>query len=318
MNVIFDTNYLYHKTFNVFRTYYKHIGTMAELFSDKERVNQFKRKVVIDMCFALRLFDEVDKVIFVFDSQSWRTLIHDDYKYKTSTQRNEDYTIFFDLLKSFEFELQKKGFVTHSEKGMEGDDLLYFWSKYFTDNKKFCTIITGDGDLKQLVSPWVFLLNNNSKNFTLSYFQNGDYLDPVFINNQACTSKPTNPNYELYKKVFLGDDGDNVPKVLKGFGEKGFEKFWDMVDKEITDHSNLEQSAHLLSNAFSIYNGSDDFDRHRHNRFEEAIEYNLRLVWLNELIIPYEYNEQVFKEKLNSYKYKKPFTLEYYYNLPIK
>ena len=79
MNILFDGNYLFHKTFSVFSTYYNG-KDMSEVLADKEKRQVLIRKCIIDMCYTLKRFEkDLTRVVFVIDSHSWRYNFYADY-----------------------------------------------------------------------------------------------------------------------------------------------------------------------------------------------------------------------------------------------
>ena len=167
MNIIFDGNYLFHRNFSIFSTYYRG-QDMCEVLEDDENRQVLLRKCVIDLCYTVRRFENVNKVAFVIDSSSWRHKVYDDYKYSLTRVRDPFYKHFLTCLNMFEELLRKKGIIVSRVNGAEGDDLLYVWSLYFG----YCLdeellIITGDSDIRQVITPNVSLFNNNSKNLRL-------------------------------------------------------------------------------------------------------------------------------------------------------
>ena len=325
MNVLFDGNYLFHKTFSVFSTYYKG-QDMAEVLADKEKRQVLLRKCIIDMCYALKRFEkDLTRVAFVIDSHSWRYNFYDDYKYALTRTYDSAHQGFIDCLYEFEALLRKKGIIVSRVQGAEGDDLIYVWSLYFG----YCldepmVIITGDSDIRQIMNKNVALFNNNSKNLKL-------YCTPekeVYWNEYMDADVqvvPTVPFEVLLYKVIIGDTSDNIPKIKTGMGPKGFEKFVEWM-KPYTEPKNVD----LITMARWI---ADKFAEYTHQNEDEVlgkILFNLQMTWLN-LSVYNEMNyysrsgESLLERMLNDvnlqkdkYSYNKTYTLENFYGLPIK
>lgn len=325
MNVLFDGNYLFHKTFSVFSTYYKW-QDMAEVLADKEKRQVLLRKCIIDMCYALKRFEkDLTRVAFVIDSHSWRYNFYDDYKYALTRTYDSSHQGFIDCLYEFEALLRKKGIIVSRVQGAEGDDLIYVWSLYFG----YCldepmVIITGDSDIRQIMNKNVALFNNNSKNLKL-------YCTPekeVYWNEYMDADVqvvPTVPFEVLLYKVIIGDTSDNIPKIKTGMGPKGFEKFVEWM-KPYTEPKDVD----LITMARWI---ADKFAEYTHQTEDEVlgkILFNLKMTWLNLSV----YNEMNYHSRSgksllermlddvnlqkDKYSYNKTYTLENFYGMPIK
>lgn len=324
MNLIFDGNYLFHKTFSVFSTYYRDIP-MENVLEDKEKRQVLMRKCIIDLCFCVSKFKNVDCVTFVIDSSSWRYNIFEDYKYALTKIRDTFYKQFLDCLDEFERLLRSRGLIVSRVPGAEGDDLLFMWSFYFGYCKKEETvIITGDSDICQLVTPNVSVFNNNSKNLRLFCYDGRD----GYWNDEMDTDVsviPINPFEVVLRKVILGDKSDNIPSLKRGFGEKSFERFIESI-KPYREPRNMS----LVETARWIASRFCDFTKIPEEDILGKIIFNLKMTWLNLSA----YNETDYitydgksllecmsdnvTQNSNKYTYNKPYTLENFYGMLIK
>lgn len=325
MNILFDGNYLYCKTFGVFSNYYKG-KDMEEIMQDKEKQQVLIRKCIIDLCNTVRRFgDDIKRVAVVIDSHSWRYNYYNDYKYALTRVREPFYKHFITVLNMFEKLLRKKGLIVSRVDGAEGDDLLYIWSLYFG----YCldeqlVIVTGDSDIRQIMNKNVSLYNNNSKNLKLYCIPEKE----VFWNEYLDTDVqvvPVVPFHVLLYKVLMGDSSDNIPKVKKGFGDKAFQRFIDSITpyKEPKDVSVVDM-AQWISTRFS------DFAKIPYDETLGKVLFNLKMTWLNLSV----YNATDYrsangksllenmlgdvKKQKDSYSYKKKYTLEDFYGMMIK
>ncbi len=229
MNIIFDGNYLFIKSYSIWSTYHKG-KDMCEVLSNKENCQQLIRKTITDMCATLNRFKNVNRVVIVFDSKSWRYSIHEDYKYKTTRVQEPHKTKMFAVMDELESLLNNKGFITSRVEGAEGDDLLLMWSVYFEHVlNEHCICVTGDSDIRQIISPKVTVFNNNSKKLDCyCHSENEKFFNDYF--DIDVTVKPTNAIESTLYKVVMGDSSDNIPKLKHGFGDKAFEKFIKTLD----------------------------------------------------------------------------------------
>ena len=197
---------------------------MKEVLQNKEKRQVLIRKCIIDMCAAVKRFeDNVKRVAFVIDSSSWRYNFYDNYKYALTRVRDDYYKEFLEVLNEFEALLRKKGIIVSRVKGAEGDDLLYVWSLYFgyvLDEE--LVIVTGDSDIRQIINKNVSLFNNNSKNLKFYCISEREVYWNEYLDADIQVV-PTKPFEVLLYKVILGDKSDNIPSVIYGCGEKAIE-----------------------------------------------------------------------------------------------
>lgn len=334
MNIIFDGNFLIHKTFSVWSMYYQdrkltseeNERRLIEAIGDKEQRQVFLRKILIDACAAINRFQGVERVAFTIDSSSWRYRFHDDYKYALTRVRPEYYKYFLELIEMVESFLRKKGFIVSRVDGAEGDDLLYVWSIYFSQViDEDLVIITGDSDIRQIINPRVSLFCNNSKN--LKFFCVPERVEEWSMNfDNDVLIEAVNPFEILLYKVVMGDKSDNIDKLKKGFGDVAFKKFIDSISVYVVpENVSVLKLGKWIADRFCEFTKSDDYDD-----ILRRILFNLKMTWLNLSV----YAELNFKDdrgkslldnmlddvNLNkrSYFYNKGFTLEEIYGLMIK
>lgn len=324
MNLLFDGNFAFHRSFSIFYTYYKG-QDMEKILQDKEKQQVLIRKCIIDMCDTVRRFRDVERVAFVIDSHSWRYNLYDDYKYSLTRVREPYYKHFLTVLDMFESLLRKKGLIVSRVSGAEGDDLLYVWALYFG----YCldeelVIITGDSDIRQIMNKNVSLFNNNSKNLKMYCIPERE----VFWNDYLDTDVsvvPTKPFEVLLYKVIMGDTSDNIPKIKRGFGDKAFEKFISFISPyDEPKNVDLVPMAQWIASRFS------DFSKIPYEEVLGKVLFNLKMTWLNLSV----YNNTDYRtangrsllenmlddvnNQKNNYSYKGEYTLENFYGMIIK
>ncbi len=324
MNLLFDGNYLFHKTFSVFSTYYRG-EDMSVVLQDKEKRQVLLRKCVIDMCYAINKFKDVKRVAFTIDSSSWRYELYANYKYSLTKVKDVFYPQFLECLNAFEELLRKRGIIVSRVQGAEGDDLMYVWSLYFG----YCldeelVIITGDSDIRQMMTRNVSLFANNSKNLKMYCVPERE----VFWNEYLDTDievVPVKPFEILLYKVIMGDTSDNIPKLKKGFGEKAFHRFIEYITPY-----NEPKDVDLLTMARWITDRFGDFVKMPEEELLGSVLFNLKMTWLNLSV----YNATDYQtkngrsllenmlddvnEQKTKYSYKGEYTLESFYGMIIK
>jgi 5'-3' exonuclease len=325
VNILIDGNYIFHKTFGVFGGY----GNVdpGKILKDKKEQSAFIRKISTDLCSSLKIIPQGGRMIFTCDSRSWRKDIEiEDGGYKSGRVRDEntDWTIFFDLMKSFGNHLEKMGFIFSKADGAEGDDLLMFWTDYFKQKKENCLIITGDKDLHQLAeiteNSWTIIWNNNNKKNTL-FVPNGwenkwlNCNESVSIFNMASAISPEKEKFKtllkkstieevesrsfIFTKILSGDKGDSIPSVweqisgsrIMGFTQKKADAVFEAFS--LSEWENIEFSKMLSDDVYLNWISgmvlrtakSVDSTENR-NKVRENIIRNFKLMWLNYEVIP--------------------------------
>ena len=333
MNIIFDGNYLFFKTLFVVGGY----GKGGKALSEKSEQQMFIRKIATDMAHCIRAFGKPDRVIFTFDSRSWRKEVmieEGDYKAnRTKDESTIDWDSFYTCMNDFMLILTKQGYIVSKEERAEGDDLMYLWSDYFFNNGMDSIIVTGDRDLTQSVrcngKNYVVVYNSNSKSRKIvapkgfSEWLKGGEVDLFdansFMNNnrdliaEAANAIPVeeiDPKWVIFEKVIIGDAGDNVPSVWTWVEkEKNFrvtpkkaERIYELLNrvKVIEDVYELPDRCIEVSSAIN----STCKQNTSKEKIQDRLKRNLQLVYLDKRIIPTEIQE-AFNGNIEKYM-KKP------------
>ncbi len=325
VNILIDGNYIFHKTFGVFGGY----GNVdpGKILKDKKEQAAFIRKISTDLCASLKMIPQGGRMIFTSDSRSWRKDIEiEDGGYKSGRVKDEavDWSIFFDLMRSFGEHLERMGFIFSKVEGAEGDDLLMFWSSYFNNRNENCLIITGDKDLHQLArissDSWTIIWNNNQKKNTLFVPEGWKDLwlnkeESISIFNMASAISPEKERFKtflkkatieevesrtfIFTKILTGDKGDSVPSVweqisgsrVMGFTQKKaetvFESFLASEWVDIEFNQMLENQDYLNWISGLVLRTAKAVDSSDNRiKVKENIIRNFKLLWLDEVVIP--------------------------------
>lgn len=327
MNIIFDGNYLFHKTFSVFSNYFKG-ESMKEILKNDSNKEMLLRKIIIDFTSTINRFKNKDKkVVFVFDSYSWRYTLYPNYKYALTKVKPDYYPEFLSVLEKLQSFLINKGFIVSKVQGAEGDDLMCIWSLYYGFLKEQETvIITGDSDITQLVSDKISVFCNNSKQLKFFCSKNrAKFWNQYFDYDLRIVE--VNPLSVILKKVILGDSSDNIISVKYGFGEKSLKKFEESIIPINANDLDLISFAEWITRQFITYMKISEKE---YSVYLEKIVFNLKMVWLN--FSTYEANDfftesgkSLLKEMLENvnensdkYNYRGLYNLESIYNMLIK
>jgi len=243
------------------------------------------------------------KVIIVFDgvggSNSKRNLFP-DYKANRSANRITNYRIFTDKEEENESIADQMERLIHylqslpvnliSIDSIEADDVIGYLAQRYegVEETKKVTIMSADQDFLQLVSEKVNVYSPTKKKvYNVENFQEEYGIHPK--------------NYLLYK-TFLGDKGDNVPKV-KGLGE----------DKLLKIIPQLKESKPLeLETLLESLDPNDKWGAQLIN-FQHQLRINYRLMNLRDIPLSNE-NIDVIEEEINfKREYNKSGFLQLYY-----
>jgi 5'-3' exonuclease len=326
LNVLIDGHYLFHKTFGIFSGY----GTKEpnEILGHKNDRSMFIRKLATDLCSSLKQIPITGRVVFVSDSRSWRKDIPIEgggYKSNRVKSPQVDWSIFFSLINEFGQHLEQKGFIFSKVEGAEGDDLLYFWSKYFNEKGENCLIVSGDKDMDQLArwteDSWTVVWSSNSKNNTfrvpldwgseylnkkteITVFDLGESISPEKKKIQELVGKCNLEEIDAQTFVFLkmleGDKGDAVPSVweVKSPDGKTFritpkkaQQILDSVKESgwsISDFRLLLMNGAFLEwiSGFVLRLMKDLDNEANRQKVVDNFQRNFSLMWLDNSVIP--------------------------------
>ena len=245
LHLIIDGNFIFHKGLSVYYSPDEQNGK-PKLTTEEDQAF-YARKVIIDLCSAIRHFHSINmnSIIMTIDSRSWRKDIEIEENKGYKSNRVQKSTInwdgFYEVMKEVTQILTNNGFFISRIKGAEGDDLMYLYSNEFIKRGEDTIIMTGDKDMWQTVT-------NEDKNFVSVYTNNGKYLkiittaelekymnqknghmddmileaggmDNVKNLSSMISSKvelvTVDPLRHAFNKIFPGDGGDGVPGIFQ-------------------------------------------------------------------------------------------------------
>ena len=307
-DIIFDGNFIYHRAFSIWSTYYRG-ENLSDVLAEKEGRQRLIRKAIIDFCAIINKFEgafDVNRVIFVFDERSWRYKLYPNYKYALTKVKGDHYEGFLDVLGRLQRLLESRGFIVTHVDGAEGDDMLATWA-YVNNCQEgegvdHTLLITADSDIRQLVSERLSVYCPIAKNETLYKH----YQAPLAIEAlpEGVSVVDVNPVEVIIGKILLGDKSDNIPQLKKGFGPAAFTK---LVGNYLNSGVSYEWPLAPIIIAGRII---QNFGLKEH---EELIKSNATLTYLSPLSMPEEVCERALDEVINkydSYGYSGSFTLD--------
>jgi 5'-3' exonuclease len=242
--LIFDGNFWLHKTYFIGQKIKtgKPFNFIDEPEADK---NLLLWKLSVDFSAEIRRFEGVvNRIVYTVDSSSWRKKFLDtEYKANRTKSSSIDWSAIYDTHNEFVKSLEALGVIVNRVYSAEADDLIFAWSSYLNQQGQNSIIISGDNDLLQLVNKdhssgantiyynkfdkdiHVFpkfdeWLNQEELNTTNDIFNlPKDLLTNTkqqlrdIVKGNKMRSHEVNVNEFIFKKILLGDAGDNVPPL---------------------------------------------------------------------------------------------------------
>lgn len=347
-NVIFDLSNMFFRSMFIVGGY----GAKNYTFDNQYEVDQLMRKIATDVSFIIRQTNP-SRVLFALDSRSWRKEISIDENegYKANREKSDviNWDNVFNTMKEFGEILSSNGFiVTHIEKA-EADDIMALWrDELLFKRNQHVIMVSSDEDVRQLTAFWPYEKgkmafstvfnpfatgkNSSKKLYHSRHFE--DWLNNVeegdifnraidvdkedfrrLRDNENIVFEEVDGERIALRKIFCGDDGDNVPSIYSWMvrdsagnirkNKKGeemsaritnskFEKIVDFIGAK--DYLDLVEKADLIYDQLVNFSGQrPPFD------MRERLQRQIKLVVLSRMVFPEEivkkFDDQV-KEQL--------------------
>jgi 5'-3' exonuclease len=242
--LVFDGNFWLHKTYFIGQKIKtgKPFNFIDEPDADK---NLLLWKLATDFASEIKRFEGVvNRVVYTVDSSSWRKKFLDT-QYKANRVKSDsiNWNAIYECHNEFIEALEKSGVIISRVKGAEADDLIFAWTSILNQNGQNAIIISGDNDLLQLVNKdnssgantlyynkfdkdihvfpkfqdWLAVEDSNTThdifNLPLDLMSNVKQSLRDIIKNGKMKSHEVNVNEFLFRKILIGDSGDNVPPL---------------------------------------------------------------------------------------------------------
>lgn len=277
-------------------------------------------------------FRSIDNIVIVADGGSWRknykkptTLQNVVYKGNRENNQDYDWDYIWGALDDIIFASSKLGLTTCRAVGIEGDDWIYQWSRRLNKASVNCIIWSSDCDLKQLVQ-----VDDVTRAFTVWYNDKNGVVIPEKLQDNTIDDlefffKPQpdsmiledlkrrckkhsyiNPDSIALEKFICGDAGDNIMSIVKyekngrnyGVGPKDCEKI--LNELNITSIQNYLDNRSNIADWILNNKKYKDINMSK-EQIIERIDYNIRMVWLNEYSIPQVITDCMLKEKYKKF-----------------
>ena len=313
LTLIVDTNWLLISRMSVLMKGFSNDNTDVVKESTQLELEELMAK---SLNVILNRFPVIDNVVLVADGGSWRKQLPipkslEEIKYKGNRSQTSDldWNYIWGAQNEFLENCKKEGITVSHGWEVEGDDWVWYWSRRLNGEGVNCIIWSSDNDLKQLVqtdkATGAFTMWYNDKSgmwLPSSIEDNGDGVDWFFqvryysptleaLKKHCRKIEYVDPNSIITSKVICGDSGDNIKSIFRyeknnrvyRISEKEWEKYGSDLNirtiEDVMNGKNRIVESICSSKKYSPYHPMKE-------ELEEMIDYNIKLVWLNESVIP--------------------------------
>ena len=336
--LIIDGNWLLISRFSVLYNDFKVDLSKEELERSKENLKDMIARSINNI---LNRLPAIDNIILVSDGGSWRkslpipTQLTTKYKENREHKSEIAWDYVFGTLNDLQENFKEAGITTSYGQNIEGDDWCWYWSRKLNNEGISCIIWTSDHDIMQLIQSKNYIFtawyNERSNKSTLVFPSCLESKEPdpndfdafMFMPQQNTPLMESlmkssnvveyiNPNEIINEKIICGDSGDNiksVARVIKNGRNYGVGKSeW----KKLSNKLNINTIYDLIDKSQKISEEISRIKKFKDNTtaidVKEMIDYNIKLVWLNEGVIPAD-----IQSKMNEQEYK-TIDIDYFRN----
>lgn len=311
LTLLVDMNWLLMSRMPMFVEGFKSESPDIKLQAQSELEELMARSINV----VLNRFPMIDNIVLVSDGGSWRkqlpipeSLKNITYKGNRIQDHQLDWSYIYKALNNVVDNAKSLGITTSNHRDLEGDDWIWYWTRRLNAENINCMIWSSDNDLKQLIQvdskTNAFTIWYNDRNGlwlpdsikqpddVIDFFMQFEYFSPLLESiKKASPEHYINPNTIITSKIICGDSGDNIKSIFRYTkGNKVFritESAWDSMSKSLNINDIRDLVEHKADIASSIASNTKYQPYHPDvDQLLEMLEYNIKLVWLNEEIIP--------------------------------
>lgn len=270
-------------------------------------------------------------IYFISDSKkNWRKDIYSDYKGKRTKDTDIDWNFVFKTFDNFKEKIKSRfNCLLYQIDPFEGDDIIAHIINETNKEGVSNLILSNDSDIYQLLKyntvdnymnfmynhrfqderiyvpeNYNIFLKHIEDNTVVDIFDLNDDSDFIeFFNNFSKKSKiiTINKEEEYFKKLIVGDVGDNIKGVVKinnetkGVGKKGCQVVYSMFKEKYPNDIDFDSDTFVdnLTDILSIYKKNKD--NNFKNSITENIKFSRKLTRLDIKYIPIEYQNILFE-----------------------
>lgn len=337
INLVLDGNYLLYK--NVF------------ILKKTRTIKQDLKDLMMSDIKRIKNIFSFDNIYFTSDSKaySWRKSIYEEYKGNREKDTTIDWDFVFSVYNEFKNELENLNVKVLELNNLEGDDIISYLIKKTNEEGYSNVVISSDSDLLQLLEfdlnkeyiniQWNYKYNNSivylpinyqlmikkfteiSENSDLFNLNNNDefvtFFEDLITKNVVHT---VDKNEVALNKIVTGDDGDNIPSIVKtksgkidetgrGIGKDGAKTVYNIYKDIYSEELNIDSDEFIdrLINVIVFYKKLEDNESNK-NFIKTNLLLNRKLIYLNNDYIPKSLleNLEILYEEVKNKKFIKP------------
>jgi len=334
INVVFDLQNIFFRSMFVLGGYGKKMYT----FNSQTELDQLMRKVAIDVTSIIR-FINPSRVIFTMDSKSWRKdiPIEENEGYKGNRKKSEfiNWDNIYNIMDEFLEIIKINGFLVSKIDNAEADDLMALWKDELLHNmNQHVIFVSADEDVRQLVdfvsspkkvfsliyNPFMMGKNSSRKLFAPKEFKDWlndeDDIGDIFnrsididkedfkrILNNKVNLEEINGKEIALRKIFCGDDGDNIPSIYTWLNDKGKEvRITNKFYEKIINYIDAKDWKELMGKSKMIYDKIVEISGQIPPfKIDKRLERQIKLVVLDKSLFPEEIVNN-FKNSISGYR----------------
>ena len=292
----------------------------------KQAQTELEDLLAKSICVILNKLPSIDNLVIVADGGSWRKQLPipsciegTTYKGNRTKTDETDWNYIYKALSNVLDKAKEENITVSQYNNIEGDDWVWYWSSRLNNEGTNCVIWTSDNDLKQLVQidektnaftawyndknglwlpemiddrdRWITCSNDDCINF----FMNAQYYSPVLesIKIKINSINYINPDSIVMSKVICGDAGDNILPIARyNKNDRTYritENDWSgILENGTIQATNINEFIEHRNGIVSSIINHKKFKQYKLPTYniEEQFDYNVKLVWLNEAVIP--------------------------------
>lgn len=261
----------------------------------------------------LHKIPEISNIVLIGDGGSWRKelpipdqLKDSTYKGNRTKESETDWGAIFNAFSKWQDIAKEKGITVSHGYGIEGDDWVWYWSRKLNSQGINTIIWSSDCDLKQLVQldGTAFTAWYNDKVGLVLPEQSKEsddimevFMSPIQVSGELKKIEQRirkhiyiNPDSIVMEKIIQGDSGDNIKSVARvpknNRMYKVSPKDYESVISKLGNPGDMKEFISLFNKIPSAIRTIKKFNGYNPSKISEMLEYNLKLVWLNENVIP--------------------------------
>jgi len=313
-------------------------GKKQYTFESQKEMNELMRKIATDVSYLIRTINPSRVIFAVDDTSWRKKIyIEENDGYKANRKLSKVMNMYnvFKILDNFTEILSNMGMIVTKIKSAEADDIMTLWrDELLYNQKEHVILVSGDEDIRQLVTnakddkekllfATVFnpFMQGKVRKRKLYVPQNifNDWINTEeevsiwnmntaidvdksdfkrLCNTENVQTKEINGNDIFMKKIFCGDDGDNVPaiyswlEITKSSGNERqvritpgkFKKIYEGIKNEPNEILSYED---LLKRKDKIFQLIHKISKNEPNfEIEKRLKRQIKLVVLNQKLFP--------------------------------